>query len=109
MSANCAYTSRASSPTAASTIGITLSYYYKDLAGNRVEPHMDFFGDWVASAEWMRPSPEANAIGAFVQPAKIAAAAAAREPFETIHRHANGGELSPAPVAARLRAQEHPS
>src|SRR5271167_1803609 len=34
--------------------GMTLSYYYKDPDGNRVELQIDVFGDWAASKEWMR-------------------------------------------------------
>jgi catechol-2,3-dioxygenase len=77
--------------------GMTLSYYYKDPDGNHVELQVDAFGDWSASKQWMHTSPEfeANPIGVFVDPAQIAAAAAAREPFAEIHRRAMAGELSP--------------
>jgi catechol-2,3-dioxygenase len=76
---------------------MTLSYYYKDPDGNRVELQVDNFGDWHASKEWMRTSPEfrANPIGVFVDPARIAEAAAAGESFTEIHRLAIAGELSP--------------
>ncbi len=55
--------------------GMTLSYYYKDPDGNRVELQVDNFGDWDASREWMRTSADfhANPIGVFVDPARIAA------------------------------------
>jgi hypothetical protein len=45
----------------------------------------------------MRTSPEfhANPIGVFVDPAKIAEAAAAGEALEAIHARAMAGELSP--------------
>jgi len=78
--------------------GMTLSYYYKDPDGNHVELQVDNFGDWAASAEWMRTSPEfhANPIGVFVQPDLIADAAAAGEPFAEIHRRAMAGEFAPA-------------
>jgi catechol 2,3-dioxygenase len=77
--------------------GMTLSYYYKDPDGNRVELQVDNFGDWHASKEWMRTSPEfrANPIGVFVDPARIAEAAAAGESFTEIHRRAIAGELRP--------------
>jgi len=76
--------------------GMTLSYYYKDPDGNRVELQVDNFGDWAASTEWMRSSPEfrANPIGVFVDPARVAEAAACGESFAEIHRRATAGELS---------------
>jgi catechol-2,3-dioxygenase len=78
--------------------GMTLSYYYKDPDGNRVELQVDVFGNWSASTEWMRTSADfkSNPIGVFVDPAKIAQAAAGGEPFTEIHRRAMAGELSPA-------------
>jgi catechol 2,3-dioxygenase len=77
--------------------GMTLSYYYKDPDGNRVELQVDNFGDWSASKEWMRTSPDfrANPIGVLVDPARIAACAAAGEQLSAIHRRALAGELSP--------------
>ena len=79
---------------------MTLSYYYEDPDGNRVELQVDTFGDWAASSEWMRTSPafKANPIGLFVDPEKIAEAAAAGESFEAIHAQATTGELSPVAV-----------
>jgi len=76
---------------------MTLSYYYKDPDGNRVELQVDNFGEWQASKEWMRTSPDfrANPIGVFVDPARIAEAAASGESFAEIHRRAMAGELSP--------------
>ena len=81
--------------------GMTLSYYYKDPDGNRVELQIDAFGDWSASKRWMQSSPDfkANPIGVFVDPAKIAERAAAGESFETIHSRAMAGELSPSQPA----------
>ena len=77
--------------------GMTLSYYYKDPDGNRVELQVDNFGDWQSSKEWMRTSPDfrANPIGVFVDPACIAEAAQSGESFTEIHRRAMAGELSP--------------
>jgi catechol-2,3-dioxygenase len=77
--------------------GMTLSYYYGDPDGNRVELQVDNFGDWHASKEWMRTSPDfrANPIGVFVDPARIAEAAARGESFAEIHGRAMAGELSP--------------
>jgi catechol 2,3-dioxygenase len=77
--------------------GMTLSYYYKDPDGNRVELQIDNFGDWAASTEWMRTSPQfaANPIGVFVDPARIAELADEGIEFAEIHRRAMAGELSP--------------
>ena len=88
--------------------GMTLSYYYKDPDGNRVELQIDAFGDWASSKEWMRTSSDfhANPIGVFVDPAKVAEAAAAGEPFSEIHRRAMAGELSPPQPPIELPAQE---
>jgi catechol 2,3-dioxygenase len=88
--------------------GMTLSYYYKDPDGNRVELQVDAFGDWDASKRWMRTSPEfkANPIGVFVDPAKIAERAARSEPFEEIHRRAMAGELSPAQADSKAETAE---
>lgn len=78
--------------------GMTLSYYYKDPDGNRVELQIDNFADWSASKEWMRTSRDfhANPIGVFVDPARIAEQAATGQPFTDIHRQAMAGQLSPA-------------
>jgi catechol-2,3-dioxygenase len=77
--------------------GMTVSYYYTDPDGNRVELQIDVFGDWATSKQWMRTSPdfEANPIGVFVDPAKVAAASAAGEALSEIHRRAMAGELAP--------------
>jgi catechol-2,3-dioxygenase len=85
--------------------GMTLSYYYKDPDGNHVELQVDVFGDWARSSDWMRTSPDfkANPIGVFVDPARVAAAAAAGESFAEIHRRAMAGELAPA-VAPEIPA-----
>jgi catechol 2,3-dioxygenase len=77
--------------------GMTLSYYYKDPDGNRVELQCDVFGDWAKSAEWMRTSEEfrSNPIGVFVDPHQIAEASASGESFGEIHRRAIAGEFVP--------------
>jgi catechol-2,3-dioxygenase len=77
--------------------GMTLSYYYKDPDGNRVELQIDVFGDWATSKQWMRTSPdfEANPIGVFVDPAKVAAVSLEGELLSDIHRRAMAGELAP--------------
>lgn len=78
--------------------GMTFSYYYKDPDGNHVELQVDNFGDWAASSEWMRTSEafHANPIGVFVDPAKVADAAAAGASFADIHERATAGEFAPA-------------
>jgi catechol 2,3-dioxygenase len=88
--------------------GMTLSYYYKDPDGNHVELQVDVFGEWAASKEWMRTSPEfhANPIGVFVDPARIADAAASGEPFDAIHRRAMAGELSPGEAPVELPTKQ---
>ena len=82
--------------------GMTFSYYYKDPDGNHVELQVDNFGDWAKSSEWMRSSEafHANPIGVFVDPAKVAEAAAAGASFDEIHKLATDGEFAPpqAPV-----------
>ena len=77
--------------------GMTFSYYYKDPDGNHVELQVDNFGDWAKSSEWMRTSEafHANPIGAFVDPAKVAEAAATGSSFDEIHRGAMAGEFAP--------------
>jgi hypothetical protein len=87
---------------------MTLSYYYSDPDGNRVELQIDVFGDWAASKEWMRTSAEfhANPIGVFVDPAKVAERAAAGDAFTEIHRLAMAGELSPPEAPIELPGQE---
>lgn len=80
--------------------GMTFSYYYKDPDGNRVELQCDVFGDWAKSSDWMRTSDEfhANPIGVFVDPARVAQAAADGAPFVQIHERAMAGEFAPAVV-----------
>jgi len=77
--------------------GMTFSYYYKDPDGNHVELQVDNFGDWAQSSEWMRTSEafHANPIGMFVDPAKVADAAAAGASFDEIHERATAGEFAP--------------
>jgi catechol 2,3-dioxygenase len=88
--------------------GMTLSYYYNDPDGNRVELQVDAFGDWSASKQWMRTSADfhANPIGVFVDPARIAERAAAGDPFSDIHKSAMAGELSPPQPPIELPGQE---
>jgi catechol 2,3-dioxygenase-like lactoylglutathione lyase family enzyme len=68
--------------------GMTLSYYYADPDFNYVELQADNFGDWDASRTWMHTAHEfaENPIGAFVDPARIAAAYADGVSFQEIRR-----------------------
>ena len=77
--------------------GMTFSYYYADPDGNFVELQCDNFGDWAASSDYMRTSEafHANPIGMFVDPAKVADAAAAGESFAGIHERAMAGDFAP--------------
>jgi catechol-2,3-dioxygenase len=76
--------------------GMTLSYYYRDPDGNYVELQVDLFGDWSASKRWMETSPDfkANPIGVFVDPAKVADAAAGGDALDEIHRRAWAGDFN---------------
>ena len=77
--------------------GMTLSYYYRDPDGNHVELQVDTFGDWSRSSAFMRDATEfhENPIGTFVDPARVAAAAAAGASFDEIHERAVAGEFAP--------------
>lgn len=87
--------------------GMTFSYYYADPDGNRVELQCDNFGDWSRSRDWMRTSDEfrANPIGQFVDPERVADAAAAGTAFATIHARAMAGELAPAQAPIEIPAE----
>ena len=77
--------------------GMTTSFYYVDPDGNSVELQYDNFGDWQASSEWMRTSPEfaANPIGVLVDPAKLVEARAQGASPADLHRRAFIGEFQP--------------
>jgi len=77
--------------------GMTFSYYYADPDGNFVELQVDTFGDWAASAQYMRTSEvfHQNPIGVFVDPALVADAAAQGDSFERIHERAMAGDFTP--------------
>jgi catechol 2,3-dioxygenase len=77
--------------------GITLSYYYVDPDGNRVELQVDCFGDWAASSDWIRNSADfhSDPLGSMVDPYLAAADVAAGLLFAEVHRKARAGEYSP--------------
>ncbi len=56
--------------------GLTTSLYYADPDQNMVELQVDNFGDWAASAEWMRTSEDfrRDPIGSFFDPDLVLAA-----------------------------------
>ena len=83
--------------------GMTLSYYYRDPDGNRVELQVDNFGDWVKSSAWMHDSEQfhKDPIGQFVDPDRVAEAAAAGASFEQIHARAMAGEFAPEVAPAK--------
>lgn len=87
--------------------GMTFSYYYKDPDGNRVELQCDVFGDWARSSDWMRTSEEfkANPIGAFVDPARVAQAAADGASFGQIHERAMAGGFAPEQPPVEIPAE----
>ena len=87
--------------------GMTLSYYYRDPDGNHVELQVDNFGDWAKSSAHMRESPEfaADPIGKFVDPARVAEAAAAGASFDRDPRPRDGGRALPGHPAARGAAR----
>ena len=82
--------------------GMTFSYYYADPDGNHIELQVDDFGAWSKSKEWMSTSEEfqANPIGVFVDPDRVAADRADGVSFEEIHAKAMAGGYAPeqAPV-----------
>jgi catechol-2,3-dioxygenase len=77
--------------------GMTFSYYYRDPDGNHVELQVDNFGDWAKSGAYMRESSEfhGNPIGMFVDPDRVAEAAASGASFQEIHTRAMAGGFAP--------------
>lgn len=77
--------------------GLTMSFYYLDPDGNSVEMQSDNFGDWDASSEWTRTSPDfaADPIGRFVDPDLIVAAWHDGASADELHRRAFAGEFVP--------------
>jgi catechol-2,3-dioxygenase len=84
--------------------GMTFSYYYKDPDGNHVELQCDAFGDWERSKRWMQTSEtfHSNPIGQFVDPERVADAAASGAAFEVIHEGAMAGALAPAEAPVEI-------
>lgn len=86
--------------------GLTTSLYYSDPDRNMVELQVDNFGDWDASADWMRTSEEfrRDPIGTFFNPDLVLAAYQAGTPFEQLHADTRAGKYPPAnqPAPATL-------
>lgn len=80
--------------------GLTVSIYYRDPEGNHVELQCDSFGDWSASSEWMRTSPDfaSNPIGTFFDPEKVLQAFVAGRSFGELHAAMRRGEFLPDPI-----------
>jgi catechol 2,3-dioxygenase len=85
--------------------GMTLSFYYIDPDGNSVELQVDRFGDWAASSEFMRSSPDfaRNPIGEPVDGDRLIDARMDGASIEELHRRAYAGEFAPKmPLDLRL-------
>jgi catechol 2,3-dioxygenase len=80
--------------------GLTTSIYYQDPDGNFVELQCDGFGDWRASGEWMRTSPDfaANPIGVFFDPEKVLAFFRTGMPYTTVQKAIRANDFRPDPV-----------
>lgn len=84
--------------------GLTTSLYYSDPDRNMVELQVDNFGDWDASADWMRTSEEfrRDPIGTFFNPDLVLAAYQAGTPFEQLHADTGPANIRP-PISPRPR------
>ena len=77
--------------------GVATSLYYSDPDENIVELQVDNFGDWDASAEWMRTSDafRQNPIGTFFDPERVLAAYKAGTTFEQLQKDTYAGIYPP--------------
>ncbi len=85
--------------------GLTTSLYYMDPDGNSVELQADNFGDWAASSEWMRTSPEfeVNPIGINTDPERLLAAWRESGDAAAVHERSFAGAFDPGtPLDLRL-------
>jgi catechol-2,3-dioxygenase len=76
--------------------GMTISFYYADPDGNRVELQADCFGDWERSSRFIDSDPrfEADPIGPQVDPDAMAAAYREGASREELHERGYAGEFS---------------
>ncbi len=87
--------------------GMTMSFYYVDPDGNSVELQCDEFGDWSASKEFMKASPEfaRDPIGTNIDPDLVTKARDDGATADELHRRAYAGEFTPRqPLDLRLPA-----
>ena len=84
--------------------GMATSLYYSDPDQNLVELQVDNFGNWDASAEWMRTSEafSQNPVGAFFDPDRVLAAYKAGATFEQLQKDTYA-ETYPASKPPNLR------
>ncbi|RBP11374.1 glyoxalase/bleomycin resistance protein/dioxygenase superfamily protein [Roseiarcus fermentans] len=77
--------------------GLTTSFYYVDPDGNSVELQVDNFGDWAASTEFMRTSPDfaRNPIGVPCSPRKMLEARRSGVDPKDVERRAYAGAYPP--------------
>ena len=77
--------------------GVATSLYYADPDQNLVELQVDNFGNWDASAEWMRKSEDfrQNPVGAFFDPDRVLAAHKAGATFEQLQKDTYAGKYPP--------------
>jgi len=77
--------------------GVATSFYYADPDQNLVELQVDIFGNWDASAEWMRKSEDfrQNPVGAFFDPDRVLAAHKAGATFEQLQKDTYAGKYPP--------------
>jgi len=85
-------------PVLAADHGATTAFYYRDPDGNSIEFFVDNFGDWDASSEYLRTSPDfqRNPMGTFVDPAQMREAHKAGATAAELHLRAKAGEFPPA-------------
>lgn len=77
--------------------GLTTSMYYSDPDQNMVELQVDNFGNWEASAEWMRTSDDfrRDPIGTPFDPDLVVAAYQAGATFEQLRKDTRQGKYLP--------------
>lgn len=80
--------------------GLTISLYYCDPEGNYVELQSDCFGDWAASSDYMRFSPDfaANPIGVFFDADRVHARHASGIDFKALQQEIRANAHLPDPI-----------